>query len=91
VDDRDSHDPFRDLAASLWYAARTLSRESAVDSIAGALRQAAEGATRAERARCAALARNPYQDAVAAIAGDEPFAVGEKIAVAIESGEPHAP
>jgi len=38
---------------------------------------------RAVRRECAAVAREPYSDAVAALAGDEPQAVGDKIADAI--------
>jgi aromatic ring hydroxylase len=76
------HDPFRDLATSLWYAARTLSRESAVDSLAQALHQAAEGATRAERVRCACL----MEDWVGEAFGER----GEEAAAVIR-GEPHAP
>jgi len=37
----------------------------------------------AERAKAAEIAENPYSDAVSAIAGDEPLAVGRKIAAAI--------
>jgi hypothetical protein len=40
----------------------------------------------AERARAIALAMNPYGDEVAAMAGDEPFAVGKKIAAALRDG-----
>lgn len=44
----------------------------------------------AERERAAGLALNPYGDDVQAFAGDEPKAVGEKIAAAIrEEGNPN--
>jgi hypothetical protein len=62
-----------------------------VDDISAALQQREQEV----RERCAQIAETPYGDDVRAMAGDEPRAVGQKIADAIrrdseQEGESHA-
>ena len=70
-----------DLARKIWDAAR----RDDVHAFASLLADLTFGREAAERKACAALARNPYGDAVRASGRDEPLAVGEKIAAAIEA------
>lgn len=51
-----------------------------------AVTDAIDKALQDERERAARIAENPYSDEVEAFAGDEPKAVGTKIAVAIREG-----
>lgn len=54
-------------------------------SFSGYLEKAFEAGAAWQRERDAQLAREPYSDEVQALAGMEPFEVGEQIAKAIES------
>lgn len=60
-------------------------RKIFVARVAEAISAAERRGAEAEREECARLAEHPYGDEVQAIAGDEPKAVGLKVAAAIRA------
>jgi hypothetical protein len=60
---------------------RDIVYKSDIDAIESTLRECIEA--------CAKVAENPYSDAVEALGGDEPSAVGRKIARAIRAQVEH--